>query len=215
MDLITTAKSRLRTDFLPISALTAVRSGLRTDDLGRREPPLFPDTIETPRLHLRRPVPADAERIFQTYAQDPEVTRYLEWVPHTSVETTRKFVTFCQERWTKSVAFPYVITRKEDAKLLGMIEVRPNGHRADFGYVLARSYWGSGLMPEAIAAIVKITFAHATIYRMAATCDVENRASARALEKSGFSREALLRRYIIHPNISPEPRDSLLYALIK
>lgn len=176
---------------------------------------MFPDTVETPRLRLRRPVPTDAERIFQAYAQDPEVTRYLEWVPHTSVETTRKFVSFCQDRWTNSVAFPYVITRKQDGELLGMIEPRPRGHRADFGYVLARAYWGNGLMPEAIAAVVKITLGHATIYRMAATCDVENRASARALEKSGFSREGLLRRYSVHPNISPEPRDSLLYALTK
>ena len=70
-------------------------------------------------------------------------------------------------------------------------------------------------MPEAIAAIVKLTLAHPAIYRMAATCDVENKASARALEKSGFSREGLLRKYIIHPNISAEPRDSLLYALTK
>lgn len=111
--------------------------------------------------------------------------------------------------------FPYVITRKEDGELLGMIEVRPRGHRANFGYVLARSYWGNGFMPEAIAAIVKITLNLPEIYRMEATCDIENKASARALEKSGFFREGLLRRYIIHPNISPEPRDSLLYALTK
>ena len=157
----------------------------------------------------------DAERIFQTYAQDREVTRYLEWVPHASVEITKKFIAFCQDRWTNSIAFPYVIARTEDGELLGMIEVRPNGHRADFGYVLARPYWGNGFMPEAIGAIVKITLGLPTIYRMAATCDVENTASARALEKSGFSREGLLRKYMIHPNISPEPRDSLLYALTK
>ena len=118
---------------------------------------MFPDTVETLRLHLRRPVTTDAERIFQTYAQDREVTRYVEWIPHTSVETTKKFIAVCQDRWTNSVAFPYVITRKEDGELLGMIEVRPKGHRANFGYVLARSYWGNGFMPEAIAAIVKIT----------------------------------------------------------
>jgi ribosomal-protein-alanine N-acetyltransferase len=176
---------------------------------------VFPDTVDTLRLHLRRPVPADAQRIFQTYAQDVEVTRYLVWVPHSSVETTNKFIAFCQDRWTNSVAYPYVITRKEDAGLLGMIEVRPNGHRADFGYVLARSCWGDGLMPEAIAATVKITLGHPTIYRMEATCDVENKASARALEKSGFSREGILRRYIIHPNMSSEPRDCLLYAITK
>jgi [ribosomal protein S5]-alanine N-acetyltransferase len=174
----------------------------------------FPIAVETPRLHLRRPVPTDAERIFQAYAQDREVTRYLEWVPHASVETTRKFVAFCQDRWASSVAFPYVITRKEDGELLGMIEVRPNRHRANFGYVLARSYWGNGFMPEAIAAVVNITL-KPPIHRMEATCDAENKASARALEKSGFRREGLLSKYIIHPNISPEPRDSLLYALTK
>ena len=178
-------------------------------------PSVFPDTVETPRLHLRRPVPTDADRIFQAYAQDPEVTRYLVWVPHTTVETTRKFIDFCQDRWANSLAFPYVLTRKEDGELLGMIEIRPNGHRADFGYVLARSYWGNGLMPEAIAALAKITLGLPTIYRMEATCDVQNTASARVLEKSGFSREGLLRRYIIHPNISAEPRDSLLYARTK
>jgi RimJ/RimL family protein N-acetyltransferase len=70
-------------------------------------------------------------------------------------------------------------------------------------------------MPEAIAAMVKITFEPPAVYRMEATCDVENKASARALEKSGFFREALLRRYTIHPNISSEPRDSLLYAITK
>ena len=176
---------------------------------------MFPDNVETPRLHLRRPVPTDADRIFRTYAQDHEVTRYLEWVPHTCVETTRQFIAFCQDRWAASVAFPYVITRKQDGELLGMIELRPKGHSATFGYVLGRSYWGSGFMPEAIDATVKITLAFPTIYRMAATCDVDNKASARALEKSGFSREGLLRRYTIHPNISPEPRDSLLYALTK
>ena len=96
-----------------------------------------------------------------------------------------------------------------------MIEVRPNRHRANFGYVLARSYWRNGFMPEAIAAIVKVTFEPPTMYRMEATCDVANKASARALERSGFFREGLLRRYIIHPNISAEPRDSLLYALTK
>jgi [ribosomal protein S5]-alanine N-acetyltransferase len=49
-------------------------------------------------------------------------------------------------------------------------------------------------------------------FRARATCDVENRPSARALEKSGCLREGRLERYIVHPNISPEPRACYLYA---
>ncbi len=176
---------------------------------------MFPNTVETRRLRLRRPVPRDADPIFRAYAQDHEVTRYLVWVPHTSVETTRNFISDCESRWKNLVAFPYVITQKADGELLGMIEIRPTRHRADFGFVLARPYWGKGVMPEAISALIEITLAQPSIYRMEATCDIENKASARALEKAGLSREGLLRRYIIHPNISPEPRDSLLYAITK
>ena len=176
---------------------------------------MFPNTVETRRLHLRRPVSGDADLIFRAYAQDTQVTRYLVWVPHASVETTKNFISDCENRWINLAAFPYVITRKEDGELLGMIDIRPNGHRADFGFVLARAYWGKGLMPEAISALVEVTLAQPSIYRLEATCDLDNKASARALEKAGLSREGVLRKYIIHPNISPEPRDSLLYAITK
>jgi RimJ/RimL family protein N-acetyltransferase len=176
---------------------------------------MLPETLETLRLLLRRPLPRDADVIFHAYAQDREVTRFLVWLPHSSVETTRKFIADCETRWETAKAFPYVITRKADRELLGMIEFRPNGHRADFGFVLARRYWGQGLMPEAVSALISIVLAQPSVYRVEATCDVDNKASARALEKAGLSREGLLRRNIIHPNISPEPRDSFLYAITK
>ena len=176
---------------------------------------MFPELVETQRLLLRKPLPKDADGIFQTYAQDREVTRYLVWSPHASVETTREFIANCQSRWESAKAFPYVITKRGNGELLGMIEFRLNGHRVDCGFVLARPYWGQGLMPEAVSALIAISLAQPSIFRVEATCDVENRASARVLEKAGLSREGLLRRNIIHPNISLEPRDSLLYAITR
>jgi [ribosomal protein S5]-alanine N-acetyltransferase len=176
---------------------------------------MLPETIETDRLLLRRPLLQDADVIFHTYAQDSEVTRYLVWSPHPSIETTRAFISDCIHRWNLGNAFPYVITRMADRELLGMIELRPSGHRADVGFVLARRYWRQGLIPEAVSALASIALAQSSMYRVEATCDVDNKASAHALEKAGFTREGLLRRHIIHPNISPEPRDSLLYAITK
>jgi RimJ/RimL family protein N-acetyltransferase len=177
---------------------------------------MFPEILETQRLLLRRPRAADADALFSAYAQDREVTRYLIWTPHDSVETTRAFVTDCENRWKTGNDFPYVLTGKSDgAAALGMIDIRTSGHRADLGFVLAREHWGRGLMPEALSALIAHALAQPFIYRIQATCDVENRASARALQKAGLTREGLLRRYIIHPNISPEPRDSLLYAVTK
>jgi RimJ/RimL family protein N-acetyltransferase len=176
---------------------------------------MLPESVQTRRLLLRKPLPKDADAIFHTYAQDREVTRYLVWSPHSSIEVTRQFIADCENRWSDGKAFPYAITRKPDRELLGMIEFRPNGHRVDFGFVLARPHWGQGLMPEAISALVSILLAQPSIYRVEATCDFENKASARALEKAGLSREGLLRRNIIHSNISTEPRDSFLYAITR
>jgi len=44
---------------------------------------------------------------------------------------------------------------------------------------------------------------------------VENLASARVLEKAGMHREGMLRRWSVHPNVSPEPRDCLCYAIVR
>jgi RimJ/RimL family protein N-acetyltransferase len=48
-----------------------------------------------------------------------------------------------------------------------------------------------------------------------ASTDIENIASQRVLEKAGMLREGLLRKYIVHPNISDVPRDSYIYAITK
>ncbi len=40
-------------------------------------PHVLPPRIETERLVLRRPEPADAQAIFASYTQDPEVSRYM------------------------------------------------------------------------------------------------------------------------------------------
>ena len=58
-------------------------------------------------------------------------------------------------------------------------------------------------------------FKQPDIFRVQAICDVENIGSARVMEKAGMVREGLLRRYVVHPNISDEPRDAFLYAIVK
>jgi RimJ/RimL family protein N-acetyltransferase len=173
---------------------------------------LLPEQIKTGRMLLREPLEADAEAIFSAYAQDPVVCRYLDWAPHTSLDVTRRFIAECLEAWSIGHRLPYVIADPGSNEVLGMIEARILSTTVDIGYVLARSRWGSGLMPEAIEAVASACLARPEIFRVQALCDVENHASARALEKSGFAREGRLARYGVHPNVSPEPRDCFMYA---
>lgn len=173
----------------------------------------LPKFLETERLVLREPKAADAAALFDTYTQDLEVARYTVWRPHTSIVETEEFIAGCIRGWLSGVRLPYVIALRDVPDgAVGMLEARPLSHLVDIGYVLGRPYWGKGLMPESIKALVEAALRTPGIYRVQATCDVDNRASARALEKSGFSREGRLERYTVHPNVSSEPRPCFLYV---
>jgi RimJ/RimL family protein N-acetyltransferase len=174
-----------------------------------------PEIIETPRLTLRPPLVADAETIFTIYAQDVEVAKYMIWRPHKNIEETRDFMRRCISAWEDGSAYPWVITRKEDGRLIGMIESRVKGFSMDIGYVLARVYWGTGYIPEAARPVVDWGLSQDGIFRVWAVCDIDNLASARVLEKIGMRREGTLRRWTLHPNLSDEPRDAYCYSVVK
>jgi ribosomal-protein-alanine N-acetyltransferase len=172
----------------------------------------LPEEINTPRLRLRRPTEADADAIFQAYAQDRQVCRHMIWAPHAVSSETREFISSCIEAWSTGNRLPYVIEEQGCNLAVGMLEARIQGATVDIGYVLARAHWNKGLMPEAIQALSVAALGHPDTFRVQASCDTENVQSQRALEKSGFSREGRLERYIVHPNISAEPRACFMYA---
>ena len=110
----------------------------------------------------------------------------------------------------------YTLIGRDDGRALGAFELRqPEPHRLDCGYVLARAFWGRGLMTEALEQVTHWAMCQNGIWRIGAGCDVDNFASARVMEKAGLAREGLLRRWIIHPNVSSEPRDWLSYAKVR
>jgi RimJ/RimL family protein N-acetyltransferase len=174
-----------------------------------------PEILKTSRLTLRPPVMVDAEAIFTEYAQDAEVAKYMIWRPHKNVEETRDFIRRCVKGWEEGASFPWIITLNEDGRLIGMIECRVNEYKMDMGYVLARSHWGRGYMPEAARPVVDWGLAQREIFRIWAVCDVENPGSARVMEKVGMQREGILRRWILHPNLGDEPRDVYCYSIVK
>ena len=96
-----------------------------------------------------------------------------------------------------------------------MMIARVTDEKWELGYVLARFYWGNGYMTEAVQGLVHWALKQKQIYRIWAVCDVDNIASARVMEKAGMQREGILRRWSVHPNLSPEPRDSYCYAIVK
>jgi len=175
-----------------------------------------PKKFVTKRLHLRKPLLSDAVPIFEQYAQDVEVTKYLTFRPHKNIGEAKEFVRRCVIVWKEGTAFPWAIIRKSDQRFLGMIEIVGIDHAGvNLGYVLAKKYWGKGYMPEALKAIIDWSFKQEEIYRVWAFCDAKNFASAKVLEKIGMQREGILRKWMKLPNVSDIPRDCYSYSIIK
>lgn len=174
-----------------------------------------PEKIETARLVLRKPRLDDATAIFESYAQDPEVTRHLTWRPHKDIAETRTSLQRMRDHWASGQAYPFAITLKDEDAPIGMIAMHPDGFQVEIGYVLTRLHWGRGYMTEAATPLIDWALRQPDVYRVYATCGVDNHASARVLEKAGMQREGLLRKYIIHPNTGDEPVDSYIYAAVR
>ena len=137
------------------------------------------------------------------------------WRPHRDLGETVAFLQRCESSWTNSSAFPWTLWMKDGGDFAGMLEARVHGGSIDVGYALCRRWWRQGLMREALGTFVGWALAEPQIHRVWATCDVENIASARVLERVGMQQEGVLRRWILHPNVSDTPRDALCYSIVR
>lgn len=172
--------------------------------------------LETERLVLRRPRAQDAEAVFARYASDPEVTRYMAWPTHRSVEDARTFIRFCDDLWARwPAAGPLLVFARDGVTLLGGAgTVNDTETQAQIGYVFARDAWGRGYATEALLACVEAARI-AGLRRLEAGVHVDHRPSYHVLEKGGFVRERVRPgRPTDFPNLpAGANRDAAIYAL--
>ena len=142
--------------------------------------------LETERLLPRRIRREDAQRIYDCWASDPEVTRYLTWQPHASVAVTEAIVARWLADYDKPDTYRYGIELRETGELIGMIDVVGYHHgNPVIGYCSGRAYWGNGYMTEALKALCAALFeAGYSMIRIEAVR--ENIGSNRVIQKAGF-----------------------------
>ena len=154
--------------------------------------------METERLLLRKIDLSDANDVFE-YARDPQVSRYVPWEAHRNLGDTYTFLNSVIADQADSKVTNWAIVYKPVGKVVGTAGYNrwePGHRKAEIGYVLARKFWGQGLMTEAVGEIINFGFTNMDLNRIEAYCIDENRASARVLERCGLSLEGLLRDYL-------------------
>jgi ribosomal-protein-alanine N-acetyltransferase len=171
-------------------------------------------TLETERLILRKMTPDDAEAVF-AYASDPEVTRYVIWDTHRTIEDSKAFLELTVGKYENGGEPDWGIVYKGDRRFVGtcgFADWKAEHARAEMGFVISREYWGRGLMPEAVRAMIAFGFERMGLNRIEARCIAENVASARVMEKAGMTYEGRLRQ---REFIKEAYRDIKIYSILR
>lgn len=154
-------------------------------------------TIETARLILQRFVQEDAQAMYDNWANDPEVTKYLTWPTHTSVDVSRWVLGDWCAQYEKPDYYQWAIVFKEIGQPIGSIAVVEHDDRvskAHIGYAMGRRWWHQGIMSEALQAVMDFLFDEAGVRRIEARHDPRNPHSGGVMKKCGMKFEGTLRQ---------------------
>lgn len=156
-----------------------------------------PPAFITERLILRPFRIGDAEALF-AYGSDAETTQYMIFERHKTIQDTLDFINSELENYKKGNCYDYAFVLKETGGVIGsggcMAVNAP--HSAEIGYIIDKKYWGKGLVPEAMAALLDFFIKELKIKRIEAKHFVGNEKSGRVMQKLGMQYEGLLRQKV-------------------
>ena len=147
--------------------------------------------IETDRLLLREFEQHDLCDLYE-YASVEGVGEMAGWKHHETIEKTQEILNnFIKENKT------FAIVLKENNKVIGSLGIEKYGMEhaltefdgyqgREIGYVLSKSYWGKGLMPEAVKAVISYLFNELNWDFLTCGYYDFNKQSKRVQEKCGF-----------------------------
>lgn len=153
--------------------------------------------IETDRLILRRYVIEDADAMYKNWASDSEVTKFLTWQPHSSVEVSRSII----ENWLKEYSdekyYQWAIVLKDNGNEpiggISVVHMNEDISMVHIGYCLGRAWWRRGIMSEALKAVMDFMFDTVEVNRVESRHDPMNPNSGKVMQKCGMKYEGTLR----------------------
>ncbi len=148
--------------------------------------------IETKRLVLRRFTIEDAEAMYRNWAGDPEVTKFLMWAPHGSVEDTRLILETWIAGYGKADRYEWCIALKDGNEPIGSIGVVNCNEKTkamEIGYCIGREYWHKGIVSEALAAVMQYLLTQVGAERIESRHDPRNPHSGAVMRKCGMKYE--------------------------
>ncbi len=152
--------------------------------------------LETERLILRQFKIEDYVEMYNNWACEDAVTKFLTWQTHTNQDVTKSVLADWIPKYENKDFYNWAIELKEENRLIGNISVvslREKTLSAILGYCMGSKWWGKEIMPEAGKAVLKYLFEEVGFNRIAANHDKNNPKSGRVMQKIGMTYEGTLR----------------------
>lgn len=172
--------------------------------------------LETNRLILRPFCQDDCKAVYENWASDDEVTRYLSWHTHTDQEQTRAWLASRESQYADLRYYSWCIVLKATGEAVGdisCIQIDEEIGAAELGWVLSRRYWGQSIMPEAGRRVIDFLLDEVGFRRVWARHDAQNPKSGRAMIKCGMRYEGTHRQAAL--NKDGQLIDIVIYSILR
>ena len=154
--------------------------------------------LETDRLMLRQFTIEDATAMYNNWASDPDVTKYLMWQHHANVEVSEGVLSDWIGHYCEADCYQWAIILKENGdEPIGSISVvSKNDHinMVHIGYCIGKKWWNQGITSEALYALLKFFFGEVGVNRVESRHDPRNPNSGKVMLKCGLRYEGTHRQ---------------------
>lgn len=152
-------------------------------------------TIRTERLILRQFRAEDAQAMFQNWASDDEVTKYMTWPTHDSPEVSKMVLLEWILGYQRLNFYQWAI--EFEGQAIGSISVTEHNDdigMAEIGYCIGRPWWHRGITSEALQVVMDYLFDEVGFQRIQARHDPRNPHSGAVMRKCGMIYEGTYRQ---------------------
>jgi [ribosomal protein S5]-alanine N-acetyltransferase len=154
--------------------------------------------IETERLLLRRFTIDDTPAMFENWAKDPDVTKFLTWPPHQSVAESEIVLTEWMPLYENPNYYHWAISLKGDPGVpigsIGAVRLDDVLNQAHIGYCIGKAWWNRGITSEALASLIRFFFVQVGLNRVDSRHDPNNPNSGKVMQKCGMQYEGTHRQ---------------------
>ncbi len=155
-------------------------------------------TLETERLILRKTIGSDAEYMFENWANDRRVSKYLTWQVYESAQQLRDtYHKYLTENQSRKDFYDWKIVLKEINEpigSIGVVRLREDTAEVEIGYCIGFKWWHQGYMTEAFSRVIRFLFEEVGVNRISARHDPNNPHSGDVMKKCGLRYEGTHRQ---------------------